>query len=77
MQKHEIENHINFLLSVALNKCGNLENAQDLTQDTLLAALTYISNGNTIHDIKGWLLTVLNRKFYYNSGKNIKFRLSA
>ena len=72
MQKHEIENHIDFLLSAALNKCGNLEDAQDLTQDTLLAALTYISNGNTIHDIKGWLFTVLNRKFYYKLRQKYK-----
>ena len=64
MQKHTIENEIDFLLSAALNKCGNLEDAQDLTQDTLLAALAYLSKGNLIHDIRGWLLTVLNRKFY-------------
>ena len=57
------------LLSAALNKCGNLEDAQDLTQDTLLAALTYLSNGNPINDIRGWLLTVLNRKFIINSAK--------
>jgi len=72
MPKHEIENHIDFLLSAALNKCKNLEDAQDLTQDTLLAALTYLSKGNAIHDIKGWLLTVLNRKFYYKLRQKYK-----
>jgi RNA polymerase sigma-70 factor (ECF subfamily) len=64
MQIENLENQTNFLLSAALNKCGNLEEAQDLTQDTLLAALNYISTGNIIKDIRGWLLTVLNRKFY-------------
>jgi len=64
MQIENLENQTNFLLSAALHKCGNLEDAQDLTQDTLLAALNYIYNGNIINDIKGWLLTVLNRKFY-------------
>jgi len=72
MQTHEIESHTNFLLSAALNKCRNLEDAQDLTQDTLLAALTYISNGNVINDARGWLLTVLNRKFYYKLRQKYK-----
>jgi RNA polymerase sigma-70 factor (ECF subfamily) len=65
VRNKEIENQIDFLLSAALSKCGNLEDAQDLTQDTLLAALTYLSSGNSINNIRGWLLTILNRKFYY------------
>ena len=64
MQIENLENQTNFLLSAALYKCGNLEDAQDLTQDTLLAALNYIYNGNIINDVRGWLMTVLNRKFY-------------
>ena len=75
MRNQEIENQIDFLLSAALNKCGNLEDAQDLTQDTLLAALTYISKGYEIHDIRGWLLTVLNRKFYYKLRQKYKISL--
>jgi len=75
MQKHELENHTGFLLSAALNKCRNLEDAQDLTQDTLLAALTYISNGSAINDAKGWLLTVLNRKFYYKLRQKYKISI--
>ena len=35
----ELEEHIEFLLSVALRKCGDPYDAEDLTQDTLLAAL--------------------------------------
>ena len=75
MQKNEIENQIDFLLSAALNKCGNLEDARDLTQDTLLAALTYLSKGNSINDIRGWLLTVLNRKFYYKLRQKYKISI--
>jgi RNA polymerase sigma-70 factor (ECF subfamily) len=75
MRNQEIENQIDFLLSAALNKCGNLEDAQDLTQDTLLAALTYLSNGNPINDIRGWLLTVLNRKFYYKLRQKYKISI--
>ncbi len=60
----QIENQTEFLLSAALRKCGNLEDAQDLTQETLLSALVFINNGRHIDDIRGWLLTVMNRKFY-------------
>ena len=72
MRSQAIEDQIDFLLSVALNKCGNLEDAQDLTQDTLLAALVYLSKGSSIHDIRGWLLTVLNRKFYFRLRQKYK-----
>lgn len=75
MYDNKIENQIDFLLSAALKKCGNLEDAQDLTQDTLLAAMTYLSNGKTINDLKGWLLTVLNRKFYYKLRQKYKISI--
>ncbi len=64
MQNNNPEQYTDFLLSAALRKCGNLEDAKDLTQETLLAALVYHSKGNEIADIKGWLLTVLSRRFY-------------
>ena len=75
MQNKEIENQIGFLLSAALSKCGNLEDAQDLTQDALLAALAYLSKGNLINDVRGWLLTVLNRKFYYKLRQKYKISI--
>lgn len=37
MQSKEIENHIEFLLSAALQKCGDIYDAEDITQDTLPA----------------------------------------
>ncbi|MHB1483354.1 MAG: RNA polymerase sigma factor [Saccharofermentanales bacterium] len=64
MQKDELEKQIDFLHSVALHKCGNLEDAKDLTQETLLSALVYLSSGNEIDNLKAWLVCVLNRKFY-------------
>ena len=75
MQNQEIENQTDFLFSAALSKCGNPEDAHDLTQDTLLAALTYLAKGNSIHDIRGWLLTVLNRKFYYKLRQKYKISI--
>lgn len=54
MPKTELEQHIDFLLSAALRKCGSLEDAQDLAQKTLLSALTYQANGGVIEDMKAW-----------------------
>lgn len=34
-----IEDQMEFLLSAALYRCGNIADAEDLTQETLLAAL--------------------------------------
>ena len=36
--KNEIKNYVEYLFALALHKCGNLHDAEDLTQDTLLAA---------------------------------------
>jgi DNA-directed RNA polymerase specialized sigma24 family protein len=58
-----LEEQIEFLLSVAIRKCGAPYEAEDLTQDTLLAALVHLSKGKPIHDLRGWLLTVLNNKW--------------
>ena len=43
-----LEEQIEFLLSVALGKCGDPYEAEDLTQDTLLAALICLSKGKEI-----------------------------
>lgn len=63
MQSKNLENYIEFLLSAALRRCGNIYDAQDLTQETLLAALSYIARGKDIQDVKAWLLVVMGRKF--------------
>ena len=63
MQSKDLENHIEFLLSAALQKCGNIYDAEDLTQETLLAALSYMARGKEIQDVKAWLLVVMGRKF--------------
>ncbi|MBQ7335932.1 MAG: sigma-70 family RNA polymerase sigma factor [Clostridia bacterium] len=63
MQNEKIENQIEFLLSAALQKCGNLHDAEDLTQETLLTALSYMAKGNAIGHMRAWLLTVLDHKW--------------
>ena len=61
MHINDIENIMNYLFSAALKKCGNFEDAEDLTSETLLAALKYPKE---IKDIKKWLSGVLNHKYY-------------
>ena len=38
MQLPEIQNYVEYLFRIALKKCGNINDAEDLTQDVLLAA---------------------------------------
>ena len=50
-----------YLFAAALKKSGSLNDAEDLTQEVLLAALQYPKE---IIDMKAWLSKVLNNKFY-------------
>ncbi len=61
MHYNEIENYTEYLFSLAMQKCQNLQDAEDLTQDVLLAALSYTEN---IGNIKAWMSSVLNHKYY-------------
>ncbi len=61
MNINNITEYADFLFSLALYKCGNTADAQDLVQDTLLAAM---SAKKPISDPKAWLTAVLNRKYY-------------
>lgn len=58
-----LEQKMDFLLSAALRKCKNLQDAEDLAQETMLAALSYEARGGRIRDIRPWLVSVLDRKY--------------
>ena len=73
MQMQDLENEVEFLLRAALRKCGRLHDAEDLTQETLLAAVTHLAKGGEIRDGRAWLLTVLGRKF--NDRLRQKYRM--
>ncbi|MCL2405157.1 MAG: RNA polymerase sigma factor [Defluviitaleaceae bacterium] len=64
MKPRGLENYVEYFLKVAIQKCGNLDEAQDLCQEVMLAALKYMASGKEISDIKAWLSGVMNRKFY-------------
>lgn len=64
MEKHELTQYADCLLKRAMRKTQNIADAEDLAGDTLIAALEAISCGNKINDPKGWLFTVLDRRYY-------------
>ena len=61
--KNEINNYVEYLFALALHKCRNLHDAEDLTQDTLLAAYQYIRRGGEIANMKYWLTSTLSHKW--------------
>ncbi len=63
MNKNELIEYADYLLKIAISKTQNITEAEDLVQETLLAAFTAIKGGTDIDNTKAWLLTVLNRKF--------------
>ena len=64
MQKDDLLKYMDFILSAAIGKCGNLAEAQDLTQETMLAALCACEKNTPVTNAKGWLLQVLHHKYY-------------
>ena len=60
---HEILNNTEYLFSIALKKTGNFTEAEDLTQEVLLAALSYFKRGGVIANMHAWLSATLNHKW--------------
>ena len=64
MPKNQIEAEIEYVLSAAIKKCGDLHDAEDLTQETILSALIYLEKGGIINHPRTFLSVLLNRKYY-------------
>ena len=48
MKKYEIERYLDLLFSRALSKCGNLDESEELMQETALCALVYLAKGKKV-----------------------------
>lgn len=72
--ENEISNYVEYLFSVALKKSGDLNDAEDLTQEVLLAALSYQNRGGNISNMKSWLSSTLNHK--WNDMLRRKYKLA-
>ena len=71
--KNEITKHVEYLLALALKKCGDVNDAEDLTQETLLVAFQYANRGETVSNMKYWLASILSNK--WNDMLRKKYRL--
>ena len=69
----EIHKYIEYLFALALHKCGDLHDAEDLTQEVLLAAYQYLHKGGEITNIKYWLTSTLTHK--WNDKLRRKYKL--
>lgn len=56
----DLESHIRALRRYARALVGNTADADDLVQETLKRALTYVSRGQEIRDVRAYLLTMLH-----------------
>lgn len=54
--------HLEYLMAAAISKCGSLTDAEDLVQETVLAALK--QKDAAIENPRAWLTTVMTRRYY-------------
>ena len=73
--ENEITKHVEYLFALALKKCGNVNDAEDLTQETLLAAYQYTNRGGSISNMKYWLTSVLSNRWNESLRKKYKLPL--
>ena len=73
--KNEVTKYTEYLFALALKKCGDVNDAEDLTQETLLAALQFVSRGGAIKNMQYWLTSVLSNKWNEELRKKYKLPL--
>ena len=64
MNKTELIEYADYLLQTAMYKVDNIEDAEDLVQETLVEALVAIHQNKAIDNPKSWLVSVLHHKYY-------------
>ncbi len=64
MNNNELTEYADYLLQTAKYKVQSIEDAEDLVQETLMAGLVAIGQGQTFENPKNWLVTVFHRKYY-------------
>ena len=63
MKKQDLFNNAEYMLSLALKKTNNYEQAEDLVSETLISALASLKDGKSIDNVKAYLSAILNHKF--------------
>lgn len=72
MPNDEIIQYYDYLMRLAVSKCGSQTDAEDLVGDTMLAAFAYLHRGGTIEYPKTWLANTLYHK--HNDNLRKKYR---
>lgn len=70
----ELEEHIRALRRYARALVGNTADSDDLVQETLKRALTYLSDGKEIRNLRAYLLTMLHHVRIDHAKRAIKTR---
>lgn len=68
-----LQKELDYLLTLAMKKCDSVSDAEDITQETVLAFLAFVKRGEIPSNPRAWLISVLNRKF--NDLLRRKYRL--
>lgn len=63
MKEQDLFGYAGYLLSLALKKADNFEQAEDLVSETLMSALVSLRGGRKIENPKSYLSAILNHKF--------------
>ena len=69
MKNDEIIQYYDYLMRLAASKCNSQADAEDLVDDTMLAAFAYMYRGGTIEHPKTWLVNTLYHKHNDNLRK--------
>lgn len=69
---NQICNHISSLESFALKFTNDLENANDLVQDTIVKAIRYRNMYKPETNLRGWLYTIMRNTFINDYRRNAK-----
>ncbi|MCJ0742209.1 RNA polymerase sigma factor [Pedobacter montanisoli] len=69
---NQLNEYSGSLQSFALNFTKDIEDANDLVQDTLLKAVTYYNKFKEGTNLKGWLFTIMRNTFINNYRRTIK-----
>ncbi len=68
----QLDDHSAFLRSFALNFTKDIEDANDLVQETMLKAVTYYGKFKDGTNLKGWLFTIMKNTFINNYRRLVK-----
>ena len=62
-ENYDLSEYVDRLYSAAVKKTRDSQTAEDIAQETLLAAISQLSRGKKPDNLWAWLLTILSNKY--------------